>query len=65
MRACVSILPFYGKGDLHSPSILFTRSLDEFIRSRQGRRHSKKLQMQGAQILRNEAYREVRPSDER
>jgi hypothetical protein len=28
-------------------------------------RHSKKLQMQGARILRNEAYIEVRRSDER
>jgi hypothetical protein len=38
--------------------------LDEFVKSRQRGRHSKKLQMQGAQILRNEAYIEVRRSDE-
>ncbi len=40
-------------------------SIDDFIKSRQGRRHSKKLQMQGARILRNEAYIEVRCNDER
>ena len=39
--------------------------LDEFVKSRQNRRHSKKLQMQGARILRNEAYIEVRRNDER
>jgi hypothetical protein len=33
---------------------------DDFVKSRQGRRHSKKIQMQGARILRNEAYIEVR-----
>jgi hypothetical protein len=38
---------------------------DEFARSRQEGRHSRKLQMQGARILRNEAYMEVRRSDER
>jgi hypothetical protein len=39
--------------------------LDDFVKSRQGGRHSKKLQMQGARILRNEAHIEVRCSDER
>jgi hypothetical protein len=39
--------------------------LDELVKSRQRGRHSKKLQMQGAQILRNEAYIEVRRNDER
>jgi len=39
--------------------------LDDFVKSRQSRRHSKKLQMQGARILRNEAYMEVRCNDER
>jgi hypothetical protein len=38
---------------------------DDFVKSRQGRRHSKKLQMQGARILRDEAYIEVRRKDER
>jgi hypothetical protein len=38
---------------------------NDFVKSRQGRRHSKKLQMQGARILRNEAYIEVRCNDER
>ena len=37
----------------------------DFVRSRQVRRHSKKLQMQGARILRNEAYIDVRRNDER
>jgi len=40
-------------------------NLDDFVRSRQTARHSKKLQMQGARILRNEAYIEVRCNDER
>ncbi len=39
--------------------------LDDFARSRQSRRYSKKLQMQGARILRNEAYKEVRCSEDR
>jgi len=39
--------------------------LDDFVKSRQGSRHSKKLHMQGARILRNEAYIEVRCNDER
>ena len=39
--------------------------IDEFVKSRQTRRHSKKLQMQGVRILRNEAYIEVRCNDER
>jgi hypothetical protein len=37
----------------------------DVIKSCQGRRHSKKLQMQGARILRNEAYTDVRCNDER
>jgi hypothetical protein len=37
----------------------------EFVKSRQSGRHSKKRQMQGARILRNETYIEVRRSDER
>jgi len=37
--------------------------LDGLVKSRQLGRHSKKLQMQGARILRNEAYTEVRRSD--
>jgi predicted RNA binding protein YcfA (HicA-like mRNA interferase family) len=37
----------------------------EFLESRQSRRHGKKLQMQGARILRNEAYINVRCNDER
>jgi hypothetical protein len=39
--------------------------IDAFVRSHNMGRHSKKLQMQGARILRNEAYIEVRRSDER
>ena len=39
-------------------------SIDDFIKSRQNGRHSKKLQMQGARILRNEAYIIVRRNDE-
>jgi len=38
--------------------------IDEFVLSHQKGRHSKKIQMQGAQALRNEAYREVRCNDE-
>jgi hypothetical protein len=38
---------------------------DELAKSGQGGRHSKKLQMQGARILRSEAYIEVRRNDER
>jgi hypothetical protein len=38
---------------------------DNFVKSRQSGRHRKKLQMQGARILRNEAYIEVRRNDER
>jgi len=38
---------------------------DDSVKSRPNRRHSKKLQMQGARILRNEAYIEVRRNDER
>jgi hypothetical protein len=34
-------------------------------KSRTAGRHSKKIQMQGARVLMNEAYREVRRSDER
>ncbi len=40
-------------------------NVDDFVKSRQDRRHSKKLQMQGARILRNEAYIEVRCNDKR
>ena len=39
------------------------RNLDDFVRSRDIGRHSKKLQMQGARILRIEAYIEVRRND--
>jgi hypothetical protein len=39
--------------------------IDDFVRSREGGRHTKTLQMQGARILRNEAYMKVRCSDER
>jgi hypothetical protein len=38
---------------------------DDFVKSRRDRRHSKKLQMQGARILRNEEYIDVRRNDER
>jgi hypothetical protein len=38
---------------------------DGLVKSRQGGWHNKKLQMQGARILRNEAYIEVRCNDER
>ena len=63
--------------DLPPPSVTHARSrnrlgelppiesLEDFVKSRQGGRHSKKLQMQGARILRNEAYIEVRCNDER
>ena len=40
-------------------------NFDGFVKSHQRRRHSKKLQIQGARILRNEAYIEVRCKDER
>ena len=36
---------------------------DDVARSHQHGRHSKKLQMQGARILRSEAYTEVRRND--
>jgi hypothetical protein len=39
--------------------------IDDFVKSREDGRHSKKLQMQDARILRNEAYIEVRCNDER
>jgi len=39
--------------------------IDGLVKSHQRRRHSKKLQIQGARILRNEAYIEVRCNDER
>jgi hypothetical protein len=48
-----------GKGILESWII------DDFAKSRKTGRHSKKSQMQGARILRNEAYIEVRCNDER
>jgi len=35
---------------------LFTIKIDDLVKSHQERWPSKKLQMQGAQILRNEAY---------
>jgi len=38
--------------------------IDGLVKSHQGRRHSKKLRMQGARILRNEAYLKVRCNDE-
>jgi hypothetical protein len=37
----------------------------DFAKSRRHGRHSKKLQMQGARVLRNEAYIDVRCNDER
>ena len=49
----------------HEVSFHRESSLDELVKSHQIGRHSKKLQMQGAQILRNEAYIEVRRNDER
>ena len=45
--------------------IVADMELADFVKSRQGGRHSKKLQMQGARVLRNEAYIEVRRNDER
>ena len=39
--------------------------LDDFVKSRQRRRHSEKLRLPGARILRIEAYRDVRCNDER
>ncbi len=38
--------------------------IDDFVKSHQIGRHKKKLQMQGARILRNETYIEVRRNDE-
>ena len=40
-------------------------NLDALVKSRQSRRHSKKFQMQGVRILRNEAYIGVRRNDAR
>ena len=40
-------------------------TVDDFVKNRESGRHRKKLQMQGARILRNEAYIEVRRSDAR
>ena len=42
----------------------YTVKMDDFVKSGQNRRHRKKLQMQGARILRNEAYIEGRRKDE-
>ena len=57
----------FRRNDRKRPFLTFCEGikLDEFVKSRQGRRHSEKLQMQGARILRNEAYIEVRRNDER
>jgi hypothetical protein len=43
----------------------FMIEIDAFAKSYESGRHSKKLQMQGARILRNEAYLEVRRNDAR
>jgi len=53
------------ESDLTGYRIYYDTNSDAFVKSRQNRRHSKKLQMQGARILRNEAYIEVRRNDER
>ncbi|OGP51540.1 MAG: hypothetical protein A2Y79_08495 [Deltaproteobacteria bacterium RBG_13_43_22] len=45
---------------LSSKLLIWSSRLDEFVKSHQRGRHSKKLQMPGVQILGNEAYREVR-----
>jgi hypothetical protein len=39
--------------------------IDDLVESPQTGWHSRKLQMQGARILRNEAYKEARRNDER
>jgi hypothetical protein len=50
--------------DLFLPPLTIAKT-DDLVKSRQSGRHSKKLQMQGARILRNEAYIKVRCNDER
>ena len=42
----------------------YNSNFDDLVKSLQGGWQSKKLQMQGAQILRNEAYLVVRRNDE-
>jgi hypothetical protein len=46
-------------------NIFGNQGRSEFVKGRRRGRHSKKLQMQGARILRSEAYIEVRRNDER
>jgi len=57
------VFPQWGNAFPSSVFIMFL-NFDDLVKSHQSEWQSKKLQMQGAQIMRSEAYLQVRRNDE-